>query len=138
MPALRRWIRIWVLTGLCVGLFACLGGVAEVGAIEASATSANGVAPVAGAPTEIRRSTVVDTAPEGDECECCASRCSMTFDRARSSVDVTELWTLWTLLGLTAALAFAYTVMRRQLSTAHDRSRWWCRPTSASLCVIIR
>lgn len=132
MLTLRRWIRVWVLTGLCVGLFACLGGITAAETVEASSSTADV------SPREIRRVTAIDRAPTSDECECCTSRCSMAVDRARSSVDIADMWTVWMLLGAAAASLLAYAVIRQALPTARDRSRWWCRPTLASLCVIVR
>jgi len=114
-----------------VGLFACLGGIRTFEVFT-------GPLPVSeGGAAGIDRSTSINTASGGEECECCAGRCSVMVDRARATFDVADLLPLWTVLAVGAAVVLASASSRRP-PTAHDRSRWWCRPTPASLCVILR
>lgn len=140
MSGLRRWTRATVLAGLCAGLFACLGG---VGALTAPASPVSPEVQTPTAPeaqsTAMALAEVDRSTPAGDDCECCTDSCSVVIDRARTSVDHGDLLALWTMLGLGTVIGLLYAAPRRQRRWApYERRRWWCQPTTASLCVILR
>lgn len=135
MPALRRWTRIAVLAGLCVGLFACLGGIeaADAFGIGSSVTPA-----FSGSPA-VNRDATIDASPSDQACDCCSTPCSLVIDRARSSFDLNDFLTPLMLLGAAGAILYALsrtTPPGRWIG--HERHRWRSHPTPVALCVILR